>query len=263
MTNTAEVLAQAATSFANTSGITAILIYVLAGIIGICLSPANQNLIEHWADPLVDQLLKLLPLFAQPFKGVIKSRIMVTMPSIFALILTKVAVVLGVDPKVAAAGCLSLIGGTHAYNGTDAAAGAKAAAVLLVLGMLAMPGHSYAEVAISNSGTFGSSIMSPGAGGALQETGATLVGDEFNFGWGSVDAKGSFTDYLMLSLGGGLETRDSKQYGDLLLGLGTTIPDTGTNVVVGPAWRLFTGAKYPGIAVTASFRFGSPIWMGK
>lgn len=263
MTNTAEVMAQAAVIFSNQSGITAILAYAAAGILGIILSPANQNIIEHWADPIIDQLLKALPLFAQPFKGMIKSKIMVLMPTVFSLALTKLAIVLGVDPKAAATGCLTLIGGTHYVNGTDVAAAGKAALVIMVLGLgLLMPRSLKADFAAWNAGKIGSNLYDFQKDGSWSNAGGgTLLADEFALGWGTTNTDGSFAPYLAILAGAGPEERGGKLFVDLTADVGTQVPGTSGMFVAGVAKNFLTG-NVPSLSAALSVAVGQPfkIW---
>ncbi|MBU6231518.1 hypothetical protein KGP36_02515 [Patescibacteria group bacterium] len=140
---------------------------------------------------------------------------------------------------------------------------AKQAAMLLFVGLLALGAGAKAEVALSDSGLFGSAPVNIGAGGQLVSTGSALAGDEVNFAWGSGTDAASFSALANLSVGGAIESQDSKQYGDLVLGLGVTLPTTHTMLTVGPAWRMFSGQRYPALVVGTSFTFGTPFWVGK
>lgn len=137
-------------------------------------------------------------------------------------------------------------------------------AIIAGLALLLMASFAHADYALSNSGTFGASMYTVSEGGSIIPSGGTLLGDELNLGWGSTDVSASgtsFSPYLMLCLGAGLETRDGNQYADVIAGIGSEIPATGACLVVGPAWRLFTGEKYPGLTASVNFQFGSPVWL--
>ena len=240
--------------------------YGVAALLGLILAPTHQAIIEG-----------LLARFPLPFwvKPFVPSALASIIGSASAWALKSY----GVTPQDALAAAASLASFTHLFNASPWAADleakalgalkapvAKAAAqvvpMLLLAAFLGLGAGLHAEVALSYGGLFGSSTWTAGPGGTFRATGSTLGGAEINAAYGSVSGT-TFSPDVVLALGGAWEDYDGNQYGDVILGLGPTIPGTTAPLIVGPAWRMFTGERYPALMVGTTFDFGNPFWVGK
>ena len=156
----------------------------------------------------------------------------------------------------------SIISGLLAQVPAIAKAAAQVAPMIFLAAFLGLGAGLHAEVAASTSGLFGSSTWSASDGGTFKATGSTIAGGEVNFAFGSLSGT-AFAPLACLSLGAGWEDYQGAQYADLIGGLGVAIPDSPAMLIVGPDWRMFSGARYPTIMLGTSFQFGQPFWMGK
>ncbi|MGH7441926.1 MAG: hypothetical protein ACREKE_04545 [bacterium] len=258
VSSTAQAVAQL-----GTLNIPDILALAASVVVAALASPALQAVIEG----LVAKVIPAPLFFVKPF-----------LPSAFSAVAGGIAAHLGVAPDDAVAGAAALASLTHWVNeqpwaasleakSPPAAKAAEAALgigkpLALLLGLALLAGTAHATVAASYGGLFGSGTWSVGSGGQLVATGSTLAGAEVNVGYGSLSGT-AFSPDAVLALGGAWENQDGKEYGDLVLGLGPTIPGTTSPLIVGPAWRLFSGEAYPAIMVSTTFTFGTPFWIGK
>jgi hypothetical protein len=122
-------------------------------------------------------------------------------------------------------------------------------ALLLALGACLLAGRAHADYAFWNSASIGGNVYERQADGSFSNNGGgVLAADDFALGWGSMNPDGTFYPYLALLAGAGIEVRNSENFFDLNLGLGTQIPGTPGMLVVGPAKRTWTG-KDPGAFV--------------
>jgi hypothetical protein len=129
---------------------------------------------------------------------------------------------------------------------------------LVGLGLLLIPRQAPAALALSNNAGLGSSVYTIQNDGSWLPTGGTLLSDNLNLSFGSLNGT-AFSEYVGLSLGAGFESRNGEQFGDALLGLTIPVPTADGDIFIGPSWRLFTGDNYPGVAVSANFQLGQPL----
>lgn len=255
-----------ALDFVNSLGYMDVVKMLLAGGAGWLLKSANQNIIEHAIDPF-------LPIWVKPFKSFI--------PSIIGIIAGKIAMASGLDAHSTYAGVIALVGGTHAYNGTAAAAvnagaptdtdGQKAAkamtgvALLLALmfcgslkasdvlattPVLSMPGTAVAGWLGGPSTTLSSGNMIMQADGSLLPSPATLAGVQYgiyrgNFTQstnGSVNFDPSFYIASGIAFSGGIG--DTRPCATASIGY--------TNFGLAFGWPLGLGAVKPYVGIQAT-----------
>jgi len=138
----------------------------------------------------------------------------------------------------------------------------------LILGFLAlgMAGVAHADINLGGNFGAGGAVYAPTAGGSFVATGTLAVTYGLNFAIVSTVTPASPTqyNYLIFSVGGSYEphTVGAAGAGGYLgsyAEIGTAIPDTPDNIMVGTIGDFFTGAPNPfGIIVAVNFPLGQP-----
>lgn len=270
LTSTAQAaqnVAQALGTLLNTPW-TGVMQYLALGLVGIILIPTvKQHLIELLISKLnPPALVKML------------------LPTAFASVSGMIVKALGADVPTALAATGIWATMTHLVNESPLALtlqtkapaiaadlnkaesalnGAKITGLLLAFLLLGSMAH--AQTGMSLSGTFGSAALDIQSDGSWVGNGSTIGGGELNYGWGSTDAAGNFQPLVIALVGLAGEHQQTKDYADVLAGVGLSIPGSMANIplTIAADWRLFAGKRYPAIMVGTSIQFGKAFWVSK
>jgi hypothetical protein len=223
----------------------------VAGLVTIYNGP---TLVQHLSELIITYLD--VPLFFKPF-----------VPKIVSGAIGGLLNWAGVDPVTATAAATYLTTQAEKVNASPLALDLenKIAGIPTLLSKINLKSGASAllfliglGLALSNNAGLGSSVYTIQDDGSWLPTGGTLISDNLNFSFGSLSGT-SFSEYVGISLGAGFESRNGEQFGDGLIGITLPVPSTDGDIFIGPAWRMFTGDKYPGIAIAANFQLGQPL----